>query len=136
MAVKRGDQVTAPASREVRDSNQPQFMYKTFLPEIPVEKGVERAVESHAGRSFRPPGDREVRGSEKFRRGPRQSNRQQREQKRNDPPFIRVCAVAVHTSPARPCKAEQALWPACGMRLPPPIAAGKRRVEEMALAVE
>src|ERR1700674_5551185 len=40
----------------------------------------------------------------KFRRSPRQSNRQQREQKRNDPPFIRVCAVAVHTSPARPCK--------------------------------
>src|SRR2546426_5042017 len=27
-------------------------------------------------------------------------------------PFIRVCAVAVHASPARLCKAEQAFWPA------------------------
>src|SRR5258707_14288010 len=110
MAVKRGDEVTAPASREVRDSNQPQFMHKALLPEIPIEKGVERAVESQAGRSIHPPRDREVGGSEKFRRGPRQGDRQQREQKRNDPPFIRVCAVAVHTSPARLCKAEQAFW--------------------------
>jgi hypothetical protein len=41
----------------------------------------------------------------------------------------------VHTSPARLCKAEQAFWPAW-MRLPRPIAAGKRRVEEIALVVE
>src|SRR5712664_633218 len=112
MAVKRGDKVTAPASREVRDSHQPQFMHEAVPPEVPVEKSVERAVESHAGRSIHPPRERKVRGGEKFRRGPRQSNRQQSEQKRNDPPFARVCAVAVHTSPARLCKAEQAPWPA------------------------
>src|SRR5260370_13713514 len=109
--VKRGDEITAPSSREVRDSNQPQFTQKAVQAEIPVEKGIERAVESHAGRSIHPPSNRDVGGSEKFRCTPRQSNRHKREQKRNDPPFIRVCAVAVHTSPARLCKAEQAHWP-------------------------
>src|SRR5260370_13627601 len=109
MAVKRGDQVTAPASRQVRDSRQPQPMHKAVPPEILVEECVERPVESQAGRSIHPPRNREVGGSEKSRSGPRQSNRQQREQKRNDPPFARVCAVALHTSPARLRKAEQAL---------------------------
>src|SRR5258707_13555336 len=52
MAVKRGDEITAPSSREVRDSNQPQFTHKAVPPEIPVEKGVERAVVSLAGRSI------------------------------------------------------------------------------------
>src|SRR5260370_20028431 len=134
MAVKRGDEVTAPVSREVRDSNQPQFMHKAFSPKIPVEKGVEHAVESYAGRGIRPPRDREVGGSERFRGHPRQSNRQQRQQKRNDSPFAGVCAVAVHTSPARPPTAEQAFQPA-GMRPPPSIAAGKRPAEELALKV-
>src|SRR5258708_8006043 len=83
-------------------------MHKTFPPEISVEECVERPVESQAGRSIHPPGNREVRRGEKSRSGPRQSDRQQREQKRNDPPFTRVCAVAVHTSPARLRKAEQA----------------------------
>src|SRR5229473_2203157 len=83
-------------------------MHKAVPPEIPVEKCVERAVESYAGGSIHPPGDREVGCRENFRRGPRQSNRQQREQKRNNSPFTRVCAVVVHTSPARLCKAEQA----------------------------
>src|SRR5260370_38050908 len=109
-------------------------MRKTISPKIPVEKRVKRAVERHAGRSIHPPGNAQVGCSKDFRSGPRQSNRQQREQKRNDPPFARVCAVAVHTSPARLCKAEQAFG-LPGMRLPPPIAAGKRRVKEMALAV-
>src|SRR5438445_4927370 len=86
-------------------------MHKAVPPEIPVEECVERAVESYAGRSIHPPRNREVGGSEKSRSGPRQSNRQQREQKRNDPPFARVCAVAVHTSPARLRKAEQAFGP-------------------------
>src|SRR5580692_3929006 len=112
MAVKRRHEITAPASRKVRDAYQSQFVHKTVPPEIPVEKGVERAVKTHAGRSIYPPRDREVDGSEKFRRSPRQSNGQQRQQQRNDPPFIRVCAVAVHTSPVRLCKAEQAFWPA------------------------
>src|SRR6266478_3744841 len=111
MAVKRSHEITAPASREVRDAYQSQFVRKAVPPEIPVEKGVERAVKSHAGRSIHPPRDREVGGGEKFGRSPRQGNRQQREQKRNDPPFTRVCAVAVHASPARPCKAERASWP-------------------------
>src|SRR6266852_1598201 len=83
-------------------------MHKAVPPEIPVEECVERAVESDAGRSIHPPRNREVRGSEKSRSGPRQSNRQQREQKRNDPPCARVWAGAVHTSPARLRKAEQA----------------------------
>ena len=108
MAVKRSDQVTAPASRQVRDSRQPYLVHKTFPPEISVEECVERAVESYARGSIYPPRNREVRGSEKSRSGPRQSNRQQCEQKRNDPPFARVCAVAVHTSPARLRIAEQA----------------------------
>src|SRR5216683_1287724 len=109
MAVKRRHEITAPASREVGDAYESQFVHKAVPPEIPVKKGVERAVESHAGRSIHPPRNREVGGSKKSRSGPRQGNRQQREQKRNDPPFTRVCAVAVHTSPARLCKAEQAL---------------------------
>src|SRR5258708_30232551 len=83
-------------------------MHKAVPPEIFVEECVERAIESDAGRGVHPPGNREVRGSEKSRSGPRQSNRQQREQKRNDPPFTRVCAVAVHTLRARLRKAEQA----------------------------
>src|SRR2546422_10421603 len=83
-------------------------MHKAVSPEIPIEERVEHAVESYAGGSIHPPRNREVRGSEKSRSGPRQSNRQQREQKRNDPPFARICAVAVHTSPARLRKAEQA----------------------------
>src|SRR5882757_10958273 len=83
-------------------------MHKAVPPEILVEERVERSVESQAGRSVHPPRNREVRGSEKSRSGPRQSDRQQREQKRNDPPFARVCAVAVHTSPARLGNAEQA----------------------------
>src|SRR6266481_4672273 len=98
-------------------------MHKAVPPEIPVEECVERAVESDAGRSIHPPRNREVRGSEKSRSGPRQSNRQQREQKRNDPPFTRVCAVAVHTSPARLRKAEQASG-LLGMRLPPQLLPG------------
>src|SRR5260370_9692168 len=98
MAVKRGDEITAPSSREVRDSNQPHFAHKAVPPEIPVEKGVERPVESHAGRSIGPPRERKVGGSEKFRRSPGQSDRHKREQKRNDPPFIPACAIAVHTS--------------------------------------
>src|SRR5258707_12757440 len=83
-------------------------MHKAVPPEILVEQCVERAVESDAGWSIHPPRNREVRDSKKSRSGPRQSNRQQREQKRNDPPFARVCAVAVHASPARLRKAEQA----------------------------
>src|SRR5713226_6101387 len=109
MAVKGRHEITAPASREVRDAYQSQFMHKAVPPEIPVEKGVERAVESYAGRSIHPPRDGEVGDSEKSRSGPRQGNRQQREQKRNDPPFARVCAVAVHTSPARLCKPNRPL---------------------------
>jgi len=62
------------------------------------------------------------------------ANRQQRQQEGNDSPLAGVCAVAVHTSPGRLLTAEQAFQPA-GMRPPPPIAAGKRRVEELALAV-
>jgi hypothetical protein len=135
VAIKRGNQITAPASREVRNANQSQFTHKVLPPEIPVEKAVERAVVSHAGRSVHPPRDREVDGSEKFRRSPRQSNRRQRQQKRNDPPFAGVCAVAVHTSPARLCKADQVLL-ACLNAPSTPIAAGKRRVEEMALVLE
>src|SRR6266481_3243150 len=110
-------------------------MHKAVPPEIPVEECVERAVESDARGSVHPPRNREVRGSEKSRSGPCQSNRQQREQERNDPPFTRVCAVAVHTSPARLRKAEQTSG-LLEMRLPPPIAAGKLRVKEIALAVE
>ena len=71
MPVKGGDEVTAPAPRKVRDSNQPHFVHKALPPKIFVEKGVECAVESHAGRSIRPPGDREVHDCEKFRRHPR-----------------------------------------------------------------
>src|SRR6266478_2629273 len=111
MTVKRADEITAPAACEVRDLNQPQFTHKAVPPEIPVEKGVERPVESHAGRSIGPPRERKVGGSEKFRRSPGQSDRHKGEQKRDDPPFIRVCAIAVHTSAARLCKAEQASWP-------------------------
>src|SRR3989442_770229 len=86
-------------------------MHKAVPPEIPVEECVERAVQSDARGSIHPPRDRKVRGSEKSRSSPRQSNRQQREQKRNDPSFARVCAVAVHVSPARLRKAEQAFGP-------------------------
>src|SRR5260370_28926396 len=109
MAVKRSDEVPAPVSRKVRDSCQPQFMRKAVPPGIHVEKGVERAVESYGGRSIHPPRDGEVGDSKKSRSGPRQGNRQQREQKRNDPPFARVCAVGVHTSPARLCKPNRPL---------------------------
>jgi len=55
MAVKRRHEITAPASREVRDAYQSQFVHKVIPPQVPVEKGVERAVESHAGRSIHPP---------------------------------------------------------------------------------
>ena len=67
MTVKRRQEIATPASREVRDAYQSQFVHKAGPPEIPVEKGVERAVESHAGRSIHPPRDREVGGNEKFR---------------------------------------------------------------------
>src|SRR6266436_3264928 len=103
MTVKRSDEVTAPISREVRDSHQSQFPHKAISPKIFIENGVESAVESYAGGSIRTPGDREVGGSERFRGHPRQSNRQQCQQKRNDPPFIRFFFVAVGTSPALPC---------------------------------
>src|SRR5713101_3248683 len=83
-------------------------MHKAVPPEISVEECVERAVESNARGSVHPPRDGEVRGSKNSRSGPCQGNRQQREQKRNDPPFARICAVPVHTSPARLRKAEQA----------------------------
>ena len=54
----------------------------------------------------------QVHDGQNFGGEPRQRNRNRCEQKRNDPPFTRVRAVAVHTSPARLCKAEQAPWPA------------------------
>src|SRR6266436_3220678 len=75
---------------------------------MPVEKGVEHAIESHQGRSVDPPRDREVNHREEFGRYPRQRNRHKRQEKRNYPPLVRVCAVAVHTSPARLIEAEQA----------------------------
>src|SRR5882762_11345213 len=130
MPVKRRDQITAPASRQVWDSNQPQFMHKAVPPEIPVKKYVEHAVETHAGRSIRPPREREVGGSERFRGHPRQSNRQQRQQKRNHSPFAGVCAVAVHTSTCSALRSRTNLS-ACWVALSTLIAAGRHWGEEL-----
>src|SRR5712675_1022275 len=74
---------------------------QAVAPKIRVEKGVKRAVESQARGSIQPPRHEEVRDCQNPRRHPSQSNRHRRKQKRNAPPFTRVCAVAVHTSPAR-----------------------------------
>jgi hypothetical protein len=117
MAVKRGDKVTMPASSEIRDSNYPQFGHEAVPPEISVEKGIEHAIESHEGRSIHPPRHREVNLHEKFRRQPRQKDREERQQERNNSPFVRVCTVTVHPSPARLIGAEQVLVWACWVAL-------------------
>ena len=80
VAVIGGDQVTAPASLEVRDSRQPQFTHKAAPPKVPVENRVQGAVKRHTRGSIRPPRDRKVNGGEKSRRRPCQSDCQQREQ--------------------------------------------------------
>src|SRR6266852_5572204 len=100
---------------------------------MPVEKGVECAIESHEGRGIRPPRDREVNHREKFGRQPRQRNRNERQEERNNPAFVRVCAIAVHTSPARLVGAEQALW-ACELRFTPEVASERHRRKEPALS--
>src|SRR6266436_4126528 len=101
---------------------------------MPVEKGVERAIESHQGRSVHPPRDGEVNHREKFGRQPRQRNRYKGQEERNNPPFIRVCAVAVHTSPARLVGAEQAFVPAA-LRFTPQVAAGRHQEKELTSSV-
>jgi hypothetical protein len=117
MPVKRTGQIATPAPCHVWDANQPQFVDKSVPPKVPIEQRVEEAVESHARRSIQPPRNREVKSRKECGRHPRQSDRQQRQQERNHPPFAGVCAVAVHTAPARLIRAEQALGPV-GSRTP------------------
>jgi hypothetical protein len=57
MTVKRRDEVTSPAPSEIRNSDEPQFGHEAVPPKVPVEKGVEHAIESHQRRSVHPPRD-------------------------------------------------------------------------------
>src|SRR4029077_9458917 len=89
--------------------HQSELAHKGKPPETFVKKGVEHAIEKHAGGSIRPPRHRQMNGSKKIRRYPSESNRQCRKEKSNDSLFVGVCTIAVHTAPARLFGAEQAL---------------------------
>ena len=117
VVIKRGREVTSPAASEILRLHQSELANKRMPPEVPVKKGIEHAIEKHAGGSVRPPRHRQMDGSKKLRRHPSQSNRQSCEEQSNDPLFVGVCTVAVHTAPARLFGAEQDLEP---VRLRPP----------------
>ena len=85
------------------------------FPEVLVKKSVECAVECQAGRSLHPPRHEQVCPREKLGRGPSKGDRQNRKEKRNNPPFVGICTVAVHTRP--------------DCAFPPSIAAGRFKVE-------
>src|SRR5713226_1366746 len=66
MAVKRGKEVTAPASGEVWDADQSQFARQAIAPEFPVEQSVEGTVKAQGGGSIQPPWQGEVHDGEKL----------------------------------------------------------------------
>ena len=125
MVVVRGREVTSPAARKVRRLHQSELAHKGKPPEMPVEKGVEHAIEKHAGRSIRPPRHQQMDGSKKIRRHPSESNRQRCKENSDDSLFVGVCTVAVHTAPARLLGAKQDPEPV-GLRPPPQLPLGKR----------
>src|SRR5712691_5039893 len=55
MAVERGEEVTAPASIQVRDADQSQFAHQAVAPEVAIKQSVESAVEPQGGGSIQPP---------------------------------------------------------------------------------